>query len=1588
MTIESKANIEPEHDTNNEEDVDQTIADRLSLFASMPDLEELCNANGITRKQFAKRAGSIIVLEMFLGFWPRMISCKYFTNLKEISIVKQPTIVMMEGLENCPAIETLRIIECSLLRIEGLSNATRLKYLNLSSNQISNMENLSKCTSLETLWLNDNRIDKIAGLNDCINLKKLWVCKNNISKLDSGLEPCKVLDELNIAANQLSNFQALQPLSKLPSLVSLSLSDPHYGDNPVCRLCNYQTYLLCQLPQLTFLDTIELNPLNKQIADSTLMKKRMYYNMRIKTIKRNISNCLRHARQCYTDHLNYANFNLNALMRELSDLDKEIEDEKELANISTKFPKYPPGSLQTKRDKVFGYITSKTQFIHSMNQDFEQLRSKLALLSEKTISRLFLELNTGGNIRLEDGTESDVWYASCVDLLKSRAFLSDLSSLGIRDLKVTRVTRVNNRFLRNRFQERVDALLSGPEEQLKENVSKRGVTIKESTSERLIDNEGKLKNDIAMENTLEYLFYTQPPILNHLDGIKEQYYAIEHGFRSIDEYATLGIHCPHGMKLTNSLALLDMPRIASQYHANGYQGDKSELYKDLAALSNYGWVHSEPSRYMKSTQRKLMTGEYNLPEGVLVIAKAFVGNTRVVENAKFPLPKESLDDVQCIQAVKPTDPKQRYYFLMDSALALPEYIVEYEYIPMDTATQLLLGTNIKPPGAPVSISEKPLTIEDYRQYGITSDEAVVDMGAAISLTEAFKKSYQLSFQEPLLEQHLLEESAKILIQMDPTIMRRQAIGNASSPIISHFTEACLQLPGRYVNPQEIVHLNLTSSGLKSLHGFDTVGLVRLERLVLSFNEIRTIECLQGLTSLTTLDLGYNILRSIDNIAGLVALKTLLLNNNLLYRFDDVCTLSRLPQLTTLDLRNNAICEAKRYRKNVLQRIPQLTTFDMAIVTDIELKESKELHVRLTPEKIWTSSRGTRMSNVHQNTSLALFQCLQKGQSRKPELDIHAAFEDDGGNDETSSWWSEVEELHIDHESLTTLSYLEKLTSLRVASFSDNDISFIDGISQCVSLEELVLDNNQIMTIENFETLVNLRVLDLSKNKLMSMKNLDTLINLKQLSLEDNNITSLQGLSHLVKLMELYIGNNNISNLKEIHHLKSLPKLIIVDFSGNGFCADAEYTLYTVYNLRRIKVLDGISITSELQYEAKQKYSGKLTTDFLIEKIGHAFNRIHEMELSSCRIREIGSLHGDVFVNLKDLNLENNLISDISGIEKLPKLRVLNLSSNRIERLTFAGPYTGILACPKLENLQLANNQISDMIQLGLQHLQELKILNLEGNDITQIAGLTHAHELKELILSKNKIRQFEAATTNVLTSLIVLKIDDNSLRSLVYFYPLSRLQVLDLSNNRLPDLEEIERLQPLIPIVQELWVVNNPLAKRHLCRSTIIYRYSSLKCLDGKDITLEERERVEVLFMHDRSMATPSLPPAISNSIATSSNFVASSKTSVKLTAMSFESLISGQRRQNANNNAVVGTVLPQVPIERKSLDSNSLSMESRRKSDSQPFSSLVSSQLQHKIAPRPEVSTTPPTKAQMIAQPIGHVYTSRSFGRSNSILK
>lgn len=91
-------------------------------------------------------------------------------------------------------------------------------------------------------------LTKIDGLSSLETLEELWLSRNRIADIGNGL-PLGLRD-INLAHNRLGCFKELLKLAPLEVLRSLTLQDPHFGDNPVCGLSNYKTYVAYHLTQV------------------------------------------------------------------------------------------------------------------------------------------------------------------------------------------------------------------------------------------------------------------------------------------------------------------------------------------------------------------------------------------------------------------------------------------------------------------------------------------------------------------------------------------------------------------------------------------------------------------------------------------------------------------------------------------------------------------------------------------------------------------------------------------------------------------------------------------------------------------------------------------------------------------------------------------------------------------------------------------------------------------------------------------------------------------------------------------------------------------------------------------------------------------------------------------------------------------------------------------------------------------------------------------------------------------------------------------------------------------------------------------
>lgn len=449
----------------------------------------------------------------------------------------------------------------------------------------------------------------------------------------------------------------------------------------------------------------------------------------------------------------------------------------------------------------------------------------------------------------------------------------------------------------------------------------------------------------------------------------------------------------------------------------------------------------------------------------------------------------------------------------------------------------------------------------------------------------------------------------------------------------------------------------------------------------------------------------------------------------------------------------------------------------------------------------------------------------------------------------------VEELNLSHMKIGKIANLQPFVSLRKLTLLDNDLTEICGLESCRVLEELSLEKNYITQISNLSNLRYLKKLDLGSNKIKRITNVGDLSNLTQLSLENNEISRLDGLEELQYLMELYMGNNLIADVKETIKLQDLQRLIILDISGNpmssGTGNNLNYRIYCIYHLRKLRVLDGVSIDPREHMEAKETFSGRLTEELLSTRLGgQKMGEIRCLDLSNCKLRDFEDMFdASKFPKVTELNLTGNLMASLRCIGNLPTLRILRLKQNRILTL-FCKPSPdekvfrrGLFGVPNLEFLDVSGNCLQYLYGLQYSPLKELRYFSAANNEIVKIEHLEKLKQLRELDLCKNKIRQIDQNSFQPYHQIQTLRLDENAIKTVNGIEKLEHLTILSMQGNRLNEYSELERIGAIVNL-SELNLLSNPMSRKQNYKGVVLKKMLNLVMLDGKEISMAERQRM------------------------------------------------------------------------------------------------------------------------------------------------
>ncbi|KAK7962622.1 adenylate cyclase [Apiospora aurea] len=212
-----------------------------------------------------------------------------------------------------------------------------------------------------------------------------------------------------------------------------------------------------------------------------------------------------------------------------------------------------------------------------------------------------------------------------------------------------------------------------------------------------------------------------------------------------------------------------------------------------------------------------------------------------------------------------------------------------------------------------------------------------------------------------------------------------------------------------------------------------------------------------------------------------------------------------------------------------------------------------------------------------------------------------------------------------------------------------------------------------------------------------------------------------------------------------------------------------------------------------------------------------------LDLSFNKIKHIK--HIAHLTKLTDLFFVSNKISTIENLETLVNLRQLELGSNRIREIQ------NLDSLKNLEELWLAKNKIAEI--KGLDGLPKLRLLSIQSNRIKDLTPLRQAPQLEELYISHNAVDTLEGLDGN--PNLRVIDISNNMVKSLKGLEGLTHLEEFWASYNQIGDFADVERVLADKKELTTVYFEGNPLQLRQpaLYRNKVRLALPQLQQIDA-----------------------------------------------------------------------------------------------------------------------------------------------------------
>ena len=1373
----------------------------------------------ILRQRFEEKEDIEFILGDFKDFH-KIEELKNFNNMISLTLINE-------------SIKDISII------ISNIPNPKNIKYLCLNQNEISEINDIDRLENLEEFQINFNYIDKIPmGINNLKKLKKFWACENNISIIENipinienlwlannyienipkNFDKLINLKNLNLSGNLITEISDLYIISNIKNIKQLYLRDINFGENPICFYKNFRKLMVKIFYFVEIIDQIKLNFDEKYETNRCFdininnMIEKIKNNFRITHMIFKLIKAYKLFFLCYQ----YYNIYISSLKIKFLECKLCIDNNDiNSGNIIN--------DINNEIENIKIIIDKKNKYIKNWKNYYYKLKKIIKELNDEFILFNIIKLESYSNIEIKPLSPNTKSALFCVNLIRSQLNQEFLKNNYYNDISINYIYKIKNQKDKYIFNSLYDELID--ENNLfgaEKNFYKFLYIIlpydlinnKKKLLEFFLDKE-KSENNFFFCDNFSYIDEFEIKL-----NRKKSY--------NIGEKLIIIYKCSF---FESSVDVVDarFNYFSSIDEIKDYLINlKNNSKKDIVCLK----IKSNVNFYIYNNKGLILPkfiikynyiSTINLNQQFSDFISIYDESNSEVDNLNFDINDENLFNICSKHFFDKHKNILNKYINNEKKFLMHNLTKFYEYNELNNNYFFIIKLTL------INFLKKSFKFKDKEEY--FNEIKILKHNIEEINDYKIEKNFLNIFNEYIRNKDTKNDinfkkikKINLFNQKITDDIFNNLLNNISNNLprfkeISILSITCIEL---YLSNNKMTIINI-SKIFNIFPNLQKMDFSHNNISLISFSENEKNKIINKYSTLKYLDLSYNNISDYNIILLLKAfldnsteIKTyynpyeyiinkfkynnnkndifnnnisLLSDNNIFKEikiFDYICNFYSLTEELN-EFKNNEYFNIKK--KNIIKNSKDLYIF-------LNNKNLEEI-----PD-ILNNINNYEIDENFNDSNLIIYLNSNKISKIKYFINLF-----------------NITELYLQNNKIIVLENLP-ITLIKL-DISNNYISNIDEIVKSINLERINLENNNIINISPIKTLYRLKEINCSNNFIENFEIFGELKNLEIIDLcgnwgDDGAEGMGEGTSKNFRFYMIY----NCSSLKKLN------KKIITDKERKD--ANEYFNGKITIEILNERTRNTINI-----YEENKNLNISNNNNL----------NIIELDLSNLKLKDgLNLFNKDKYPNLKKLNLSKNFFTSFEIFGILPELVELNLSGNTLsEIIPKKYKNTNInnrFNFTNLKILDISNNQLNNIY--GIQYFYKLRKIILKDNSLSKIDCLDRLNDLNYINLSNNKLKFLDKASLGLLPSLKTFFGDNNFLKNINSFEKYKSLELLSFNNNKIADISCLDNLNTLKNLTN-LSIINNPINKIENYRKIIILNLPNLKILDNKEIQNNEK---------------------------------------------------------------------------------------------------------------------------------------------------